>query len=107
MLRYKCFLKKGLEIMRTVNLKQWGNLMAVRLPKSVLTQAGIGNSPTVFDISVNNDKEIILRKKKKPKNLKELFKGFDYKKYWAEWNQEHSGKSKEINWGESVGREKF
>lgn len=48
--------------------------MAVRLPKSVLTQAGIGNSPTVFDISVNNDKEIILRKKKKPKNLKELLK---------------------------------
>ena len=38
---------------------------------------------------------------------KELFKGFDYKKYWAEWNQEHSGESKEINWGESVGREKF
>ena len=53
MLRYKCFLKKGLEIMRTVNLKQWGNSMAVRLPKSVLTQAGIGNSPTVFDISVS------------------------------------------------------
>ncbi len=40
-------------------------------------------------------------------HLKELFKGFDYKKYWAEWNQEHSGESKEINWGESVGREKF
>lgn len=104
---YKCFLKKGLEIMRTVNLKQWGNSMAVRLPKSVLTQAGIGNSPTVFDISVNNAKEIILRKKKKPQNLKELFKGFDYKKYWAEWKQEHSGEPKEINWGESVGREKF
>ena len=45
---YKCFLKKGLEIMRTVNLKQWGNSMAVRLPKSVLTQAGIGNSPNRF-----------------------------------------------------------
>ncbi|MCT7757092.1 MAG: AbrB/MazE/SpoVT family DNA-binding domain-containing protein [Lactobacillus iners] len=60
--------------MRTVNLKQWGNSMVVRLPKSVLTQAGIGNSPTVFDISVNNDKEIILRKKKKPQNLKDLLK---------------------------------
>ncbi len=78
MLRYKCFLKKGLEIMRTVNLKQWGNSMAVRLPKSVLTQAGIGNSPTVFDISVNNDKEIILRKKKKPQNLNDM-----YPLYWT------------------------
>ena len=79
---YKCFLKKGLEIMRTVNLKQWGNSMVVRLPKSVLTQAGIGNSPTVFDISVNNAKEIILRKKKKPQNLKELFIIKSFKKFF-------------------------
>lgn len=101
------FLKKGVRDYAYCEFKTMGNSMVVRLPKSVLTQAGIGNSPTVFDISVNNAKEIILRKKKKPQNLKELFKGFDYKKYWAEWNQEHSGESKEINWGESVGREKF
>lgn len=93
--------------MRTVSLKQWGNSMAVRLPKSVLTQAGIGNLPTTFDITVNNNKEIILKKREKPESLKELFKDFDYKRYWAEWNKEHPDESKEIDWGESVGREKF
>lgn len=93
--------------MRTVNLKQWGNSMAVRLPKSVLTQAGIGNSPTTFDITVNNKKEIILKKREKPESLKELFKDFDYKKYWADWNKEHPGESKEIDWGRPAGREKF
>lgn len=53
--------------------------------------------------SMNDDKEIIQKKKEKSKSLKELFKGFDYKKYW----KEHPKKSKEINWGGSVGREKF
>ena len=41
------------------------------------------------------------------KDLKELFKGFDYKKYWADWKKENSGKSKEEDWGEPVGREVF
>jgi antitoxin MazE len=39
--------------------------------------------------------------------LKELFKGFDYKKYWADWKKENSGKSKEEDWKEPVGREVF
>lgn len=93
--------------MRTVELKQWGNSKAVRLPKSVLTQAGIGNSPTTFDITVSKSNEIILKEKKKPESLKELFKGFDYKKYWDDWNKNHHDKSKEMDWGEPVGREMF
>lgn len=93
--------------MRTVELKQWGNSKAVRLPKSVLTQAGIGNLPTTFDITVSKNREIILKEKKKPESLKELFKGFDYKKYWADWDKRHPGKSKELDWDKPVGREIF
>ena len=62
--------------MRTVNLRQWGNSLAVRLPKSVLTQAGISGLPTEFNVEVKND-EIILKKQKKPTSLKELFKDFE------------------------------
>lgn len=42
---------------------------------------------------------------KKESSLSQFFKGFDYKKYWEEWNKEHSGQSKEIDWGKPVGRE--
>lgn len=92
--------------MRTVSLKQWGNSLAVRLPKSVLTQAGIEGLPTQFSIDVKND-EIILKEKKKPNSLKELFEGFDYKEYWSKWEKEHSGQSKEIDLGEPTGKELF
>ncbi len=91
----------------TVELKQWGNSLAVRLPKAVLSKAGIDSLPEEFDVKVNNKKEIILSKKKKPESLSELFKGFDYKKYWSDWKKENPGKSKEIDWGEPTGRELF
>ena len=42
---------------------------------------------------------------KKESSLSKLFKNFDYKKYWEEWNKEHPDQSKEIDWGEPVGRE--
>ena len=42
--------------MRTVNLRQWGNSLAVRLPKSVLTQAGISGLPTEFNVEVKTTK---------------------------------------------------
>lgn len=88
----------------TIKLKKWGNSQAVRLPKSILTQAGIGTEPTIFDITVNSNKEIIL-KKKSPESLKDLFEGFDYKKYWKNWDKEHPNESNEFDLGDPVGRE--
>ena len=32
--------------MNTVELKQWGNSLAVRLPKAVLSKAGVSELPT-------------------------------------------------------------
>lgn len=49
----------------------------------------------------------ISTKQEKTKSLKELFKGFDYKKYWSDWEKENPGKSKEEDWGEPVGQEVF
>ncbi|MCT3602299.1 AbrB/MazE/SpoVT family DNA-binding domain-containing protein [Lactobacillus acidophilus] len=63
--------------------------------------------PTKFDIEVNKDNEIVLKKQKKPESLKELFDGFDYKKYWSDWEKEHPNQSKEIDSDEPVGRELF
>lgn len=42
---------------------------------------------------------------KKESKLSDLFKDFDYEDYWKKWNEEHPGQSKEIDWGEPVGRE--
>ncbi|KRM05479.1 AbrB/MazE/SpoVT family DNA-binding domain-containing protein [Lactobacillus kitasatonis] len=67
----------------------------------------VSELPTKFEIIVNEQNEIILKKQKEPKDLKELFKGFDYKKYWADWKKQNSDKSKEEDWGEPVGREVF
>ena len=70
--------------MCNVELKQWGNSLAVRLPKTILSKAGINELPTKFDVTVNKNNEIVLKKQKEPESLKELFKGFDYKKYWSD-----------------------
>lgn len=87
--------------MTTVSLKQWGNSKAIRIPKKILDQANIDAENSEFTISVNADHEIILKKNKKPQSLKELFQGFDYKKYWA------SQGSKELDWNNPVGKEIF
>lgn len=96
---------KAVKMSRTIELKKWGNSLAVRLPKSILTKIGANELPTTFDVKINKNKEIILSKQKKPESLKELFKGFDTKKYWSDWERENPGKSKEINLGSPVGRE--
>lgn len=92
--------------MRTVQLKKWGNSMAIRLPQSVLTQAGISSKSTEFDVKIKNN-EIILKVKKEPETLSELFEGFNYKKYWADIEKENPGKSRELKWSKPVGRELF
>lgn len=48
--------------MNTVELKQWGNSLAVRLPKAVLSKAGVSELPTKFEIIVNEQNENILKK---------------------------------------------
>lgn len=85
-------------------LKKWGNSQGIRLPKSILEELGITTDNNVtFDINVK-DKTLVLKPKKESK-LAQRFKGFDYEKYWADWDKEHPNESKEIDWGEPVGKE--
>lgn len=60
--------------MNTVELKQWGNSLAVRLPKAVLSKAGVSELPTKFEIIVNEQNEIILKKQKEPKIWRSFLK---------------------------------
>lgn len=89
--------------MAEVSLRKWGNSQAIRIPKKILNEAGINNTNADFNISVNKDKEIVLKETKKPQTLDELFDGFNYKQYWKIQNT----KSKELDWGKPVGKEIF
>ena len=90
-----------------VELKKWGNSLAVRLPKKVLYKAGIEGMPTTFDVVALNGNIVLIPQQQKPraKSLKELFRGFDYKAYWDKWEKEHPHESKEVDWGKPVGKE--
>lgn len=85
-----------------IKLQKWGNSQGIRIPKTLLNQLGITEKAT-FKIEVSENK-IILTKKQESK-LSQLFEGFDYESYWEEWNKQHPGESKEIDWGDSVGKE--
>lgn len=110
MYKQQCILEsdvrsRGWFTMTEVTLKKWGNSQGIRIPKSVLNKLGIDEANTVFDLTINDQNEIVLKKQKKPESLKELFAGFDYEKYWSDWNKENPGKSKEVDWGGPVGKE--
>lgn len=44
-------------------------------------------------------------KKNNEPQIDQLFKDFDYQKYWADWEKEHPNQSKEYNFGKPVGKE--
>ena len=90
-----------------VELKRWGNSLSVRIPKNILAKADINELPVKFEISVNRNKDIVLKKYKDNKSLKDIFKNFDYEKYWSDWEKENHNKSKELDFGDRAGREIF
>lgn len=88
-----------------VTLKKWGNSQAVILPKYVLKEVGITDTNTDLTLRINKNKEIVLKKSKQPLTIDKLFEGFDYEKYWADWDKEHPNQSKEVDLGKSIGKE--
>ena len=88
-----------------VTVKKWGNSQAVILPKYVLKEVGITDTNTDLILRINKNKEIVLKKAKEPVTIDKLFEGFDYEKYWADWDKEHPNQSKEIDFGKSIGKE--
>lgn len=88
-----------------VTLKKWGNSQAIILPKAVLEEVGITDTNTDLTLRINKNKEIVLKKAKEPVTIDKLFEGFDYEKYWADWDKEHPNQSKEVDFGKPVGKE--
>lgn len=90
-----------------VVLKKWGNSRGIILPKAVLKEIGIADANANFSLKVNKNKEIILKRKKSELSIDSLFEGFDYKKYWSNWEKAHPNQLKEDDWGVPVGKEIF
>lgn len=88
-----------------VTLKKWGNSQAIILPKAILEEVGITDTNTDLTLRINKNKEIVLKKAKEPVTIDKLFDGFDYEKYWADWDKEHPNQSKEVDFGKPVGKE--
>lgn len=88
-----------------VTVKKWGNSQGIRLPKYVLNAIGVDDINTELTLTINNNKEIVLEKAKNSLTIDKLFEGFDYKKYWTDWDKEHPNQSKEVNFGKPVGKE--
>lgn len=108
--KQKCILESELNAegwidMTEVALKKWGNSQGIRIPKAILEKIGVSGNDARFDLTVNEHHEIVLKKQDEPSNLKELFAGFDYQKYWADYEKTHGKQSKEIDWGKPVGKE--
>lgn len=85
----------------TVKLNAWGNSQGVRLPRAALKEIGITEYGSVdLDLEVV-DGEIRLSPSLTPYQ-RLMKKGQDQKS-----SQDHTGQSKEMDWGPDVGREKI
>lgn len=65
--------------MQTLTVTQWGNSQAIRLDKTLLAQAGIGNGSRL-QVEVKADGTIVMKPLKKiirASDIDELFKGYN------------------------------
>lgn len=88
-----------------VTVKKWGNSQGIRLPKYVLKAIDVTDVNTELTLTINNNEEIVLEKARESLTIDKLFKGFDYEKYWSDWDKEHSNQSKETDFGKPVDKE--
>lgn len=74
-------------------ISKWGNSHGVRLPKDVLSRAGISQTDCVEITAVG--KKIVISKVETEPSLENLFRGYDMSRYTA----------KELDWGSPAGKE--
>lgn len=90
-----------------VKLRKWGNSQGIMLPKYVLSAIGVDSIDVDLNLEITKNKRIVLKKAESPITIDNLFKDFDYKSYWENWEEEHPNQSKEVNFGKPVGKEIF
>ncbi len=84
----------SLNFMTVRKISMWGNSLGIRLPQAVIEELGLTDG-AIVDVAVDNNK-IILSPVKKEYDLEELLKN-------ATPDMQHD----EIDWGESVGDERW
>ncbi len=77
----------------TTTIQKWGNSQGVRIPKTILEDAGWNENEEIIVI-VENGKLIMEKTKQRRKNIKELFE-----------NYKEEYKPQEVDWGEPEGEE--
>ena len=77
----------------TTTIQKWGNSQGVRIPKTILEDAGWNENEEIIVI-VENGKLIMEKTKRRRKNIKELFE-----------NYKEEYKPQEVDWGEPEGEE--
>ncbi|GEP72821.1 hypothetical protein LRA02_16890 [Lentilactobacillus rapi] len=93
--------KVGLTNMITKKIDKWGNSQGIRIPKDMLSKIGINNPVgQSVQVSIENDR-IVIQKPDNRSALQKRFENFDVEEYFKK-----SG-SREVDWGEPVGREVF
>ena len=65
-------------------IQKWGNSQAVRLPKTLLESLNMGENDQVKILS--RDDEIVIKKIRRHRTLKERLEGFDEDYSGAEWD---------------------
>ncbi len=72
----------------TTTIQKWGNSQAVRLSKSIMTEANLRDNDTI-DITVDEEGTITIKKSIKRKTLKELFADYDgeYERIDIDWGK--------------------
>lgn len=91
-----------------VKIRKWGNSQGILLPKKVLNAVGIDYTNDDLNLEITQNQEIMLKKmEKKPLNIDDVIKDFDFDDYWSEWDKEHPNQSKEMSFGKPVGKELF
>jgi len=74
-------------------ISKWGNSQGVRLPKDILSRAGISDTDCVEITAVG--KKIVINKVDTEPSLEDLFLGYNMSRYTA----------KEFDWGSPSGKE--
>jgi antitoxin component of MazEF toxin-antitoxin module len=94
-IRYnRIYKNKKEEISLMTTIRRWGNSAAVRIPRSILSQAKLEEGIDV-EILLAKEGEITLRAMRKRKSIQELFADYDGEPF----------QTKEIDWGAPQGNE--
>jgi antitoxin MazE len=73
------------EVPMKTRVQKWGNSLALRIPKSLATEAGLSDNAPV-ELTLRDDEIVIRRISRAPLTLDELLRGITDENLHGEWN---------------------